>query len=148
MKFSQITTVRVGHLTIAEVEVTREFAENRGAAPERSSGWAGNGALPINPDLVTPILAEAVKRSIYLSPSKFSFESGQDLEVNRDIGSYEGTQGLREYFPFKSIIQIVFGVAAQTEAFNPQNIGPGGVFARHVSDILKENWEKHEVPAQ
>jgi len=148
MKFSQITTVRVGPLTIAEVEVTREFSEKRGAAPERSGGSVGNSALPINPDLVIPILAEAVKRSIYLSPSKFSFENGQDLVVNRDIGFYEGTQELREYFPFKSIVQIVIGVAAQTEAFNPQNIGPGGVFTRHVSDILKENWEKREVPTQ
>lgn len=84
MKQSQITKVTIAGFKVAEVEVTREFAETR-AAPERM---------------------------LYA----------------------------------KGIVNVIFGFAALTEAYKPENIGPGGVFVRHVSNILQENWKEQPLP--
>jgi len=143
MIFTTTRAVTVFGVKVAETSVTKEFAESEGSR-ERV---VGNGSiLTIDPDFMAPMLAEAVQLSVGLTPERFSFANGQDIVVNGNIDSYLGTQYLKERFALESALEVLYGVAALTNAFDRQNSGAGGAFKNHLSDILKNNWE--EQPAK
>lgn len=139
---AKTTSVTVFGIKVAEVEVKREVG---GGTSERREKLSSHQPLSIDPSLVTPILAEAVKRSVSLTPERFSFENGQDLQVDGNIDVYTGCQGLKKMFDFSEAVKVIFGVAALTNAYDKQNVGASGAFIGHLATVLKENWEEQKV---
>ena len=104
--------------------------------------------LPIDPNLVVPIIALAAKRVSPLAPDSFRFEDGNVLTVDGNIDEYSGVQGLKKITDFNGIAKITFNLAALVGAYDIQTPGASGAFFGRVCDVIKENWEEQKVPVK
>lgn len=145
-KFSHRREVSIFGLKVAEVEVTSEFIQSF-SSKERSAGRS-YGMLPLNQDFIAPILSKAVQKITSLAPEKFRFENGSELTVDGNIDAYSGVQGLKKISDFNGVVQIVFGVAALTNAYDKSDLGVPAVFLGHVLDIIRVNWETQETTTE
>lgn len=146
MRTSQRTSITFLGKKIVELEVIRELGQV--GNPERR-GRSGNAlSIPMNPDFITPIVLEAVKKMDRLTPDSFSFETGDQLSTNPNIGPYEGVQGLKEQLgTMQNIMKTVFEIAARSDI--DLNNARSNVFLGHVTDVIRDNWESTEsIPSK
>ena len=139
MKFTRQATVTIFGVKVADVEIKSEFY-SPGLGRERKGGLRAS-IVPLNPDYVTPILVEVMKETSPFVPERFNTEDGKVIEVNRDIDVQQAVQELKKRFTDRATIDICFGFAAMTNAYERQNRAASDAFKYGIKQVVEKYWE-------